>query len=291
MLELVANGTRVTVFTRSKRDLKGIPAEAKVVEVDYSSQANLVNAIRDHDVLIACLSMNAIREVQPRLIEAAVSAGIRRYVPSEYSGITLSPMSQKIPLLEHLLEHQNLIKQKASQGCFEYTIFAPGGWPFMFIETMLDFANHTAVLYDGGTKPVSMSRLELTAKGIVVALQDSRQHKNSVVKFHDGKITQRQALEAAQKAVPEAKWKILDLNGEETVQAGLDALAEGADFQSTEVLRMLAASALAKESPFGWSEEEDQAKHLGLSVIGSRGLLELVDKRARGESIAPVVPV
>ena len=257
------------------------------MEVDYSSQESLVNAIRGHEVLIACLMMDIISQVQPNLIEAALIAGVRRYIPSEYSGITLDPGSRTLPLLKPLVDQQEYIKKRAAEGRFEYTIFAPGGFPHLFVEVLLDFSSHTAFLYDGGNKPVSMSSLDTIAMGIAAALQDSNEYKNSVVKFHDGTITQQRALEVAKSADPSVEWKIVELNGQQTIREGMEALSGGASFESMPVLRLLSANVLAKEHHFGWTAEEDQSKKLGLQVLGEAGIEALVAKRARGESIVP----
>lgn len=129
MQELVKAGFKTTVLTRSKASLKNMPSGVNVVEVDYNSQSSLVNAVRGNEVLIATLKMDVILDVQPSLIEAAITAGVKRYIPSEYSGITLDPGSRGLPLLKGIVDQQELIKQKAAEGAFEYTIFAPGGWP------------------------------------------------------------------------------------------------------------------------------------------------------------------
>lgn len=281
----------MTVLTRNRARLEGnrsIPSAAKILEVEYSSHEALVAAIRGHEVLICCLAMDIITLVQPRLLDAAIEAGVQRFVPSEYSGIILIPGSRDIPLLKPLTDVQAQLKSLAAEGKISYTIFAPGGFPYMFIEVLLDFTTHTASIYDGGSKPVSMTRVLTIAKGIASALQDSTKYANSVVRFHDGAITQREALVAAQQAAPEHTWDILNFGGKETIKAGVEALEKGASFQSIEVQRLMAAHALAKEHHFGWAEGEDKAKELGLTVCGSEGLLRLVGMKALGQDIKHV---
>lgn len=273
----------MTVLTRSTGSLKELPWGVGAVQVDYDSQQSLVDALRGQEVLVACLQMDVIATVQPGLLDAAIKAGVRRYIPSEYSGITLDPGSRQMPLLTPFVEMQELIKQKAAEGFIEYTIIAPGGFSNVFIDLLLDWTNHNATFYDGGNKQVSVARLITIARGVAAVLKDVDKYKNAVVKFHDGTTSQKRCLEIAQRVDPNVNWTVENLDAQETMKVGLKALANGASFESQPVLRLMAANALAKAHHFGWTADEDESRVLGLDVLGQEGVDALVEKRARGE--------
>jgi len=60
---------------------------AEVIAVDYDSVADLASACRDADCVVSALSglRPVIVDAQTQLLEAAVQAGVPRFIPSDYS--------------------------------------------------------------------------------------------------------------------------------------------------------------------------------------------------------------
>lgn len=288
MRELQAAGFVVTVLGRSASALSSLPSTIKVIEVDYTSPTSLHQALVGHDVLVACLAMNAI-SIQPMLIDAAIRAGVRRYVPSEYSGVTLDSGAAQLPLLAPVIEVQRLVKEVAAEGKLSFTILAPGGFLGMTLDgpVLLDWSTGTAELVDGGLQGLSVSRLETVARALVAVLRDEQRFKNEVVKFHDGAITQSQALELAKKLRPDVQWKVTEVDSGEAIEQGLAALTSGS-FTQEGALKLLVANTFAKGHHMAWTKEEDQSQALGLKPFGDDGLESLIEKRARGELVGEI---
>lgn len=260
-----------------------MPAGVHVAEVDYSSVPNLTEALEGQDVLIATLEIDAI-SVQYNLLEAAIQAGVRRYVPSEYSGNVLDPNFAKLPPVALLVDIQNKVKAAAAEGKIGYTIFAPGGFLNLMLNppVMLDWDNRTAHLYDGGKSKLSVSRLSTVAKGIRAALEKGDLYENKAVKFHDGLVSQEQVLEIAKKERPDVKWTEIQLDATVVVDDALKKVAEGN--ATPEVFgAMLIASTFSDKVHFGWTEEELENDALGIVGLTDAELEELIRKRARGE--------
>jgi putative NADH-flavin reductase len=74
----------VTAVARSSSTYEG-PEALNVVKVDFNNHADLVQAMKGQDALI--LTISASPELAPtsiKLIDAAVEAGVKLIIPSEF---------------------------------------------------------------------------------------------------------------------------------------------------------------------------------------------------------------
>ncbi|KAN0124398.1 NAD-P-binding protein [Russula decolorans] len=76
----------VAVLTRqgSKKTIQG---DAKVIEVDYSNDESIKNALTGVDVAISTVAIAAL-DIQGKLVAAAKNADVKLFVPSEFGNIT-----------------------------------------------------------------------------------------------------------------------------------------------------------------------------------------------------------
>lgn len=72
---------------------------------------------------------------QPTYIEAAIKAGVKRYIPSEYGCDTLHEKTAKFPVFKGKVETSAFLKEKAEKGEIEYTILATG--PFFDMSMVI----------------------------------------------------------------------------------------------------------------------------------------------------------
>jgi len=78
----VKAGFNVTILTRDASK-GGLPEGAKVKAVDYSSTDSLKAALEGQDAVVSTLGGGALGGYYP-LIDAAVAAGVQRFIPSEF---------------------------------------------------------------------------------------------------------------------------------------------------------------------------------------------------------------
>jgi saccharopine dehydrogenase-like NADP-dependent oxidoreductase len=76
-----------TPFVVDTQASKAVEGNAKVVQVDYSNEESIKNALTGVDVVISTISMTAL-DVQVKIGAAAKKAGVQLFVPSEYGGIS-----------------------------------------------------------------------------------------------------------------------------------------------------------------------------------------------------------
>ncbi|KAF8450746.1 hypothetical protein L210DRAFT_269433 [Boletus edulis BED1] len=83
---LVDNGASVTVFTRPSSKHRKLPSGTTHVAVDFTDTSALTEQFRLHDCKVVISAINHdYLGVQARTLEAAKNAGVKLYVPSEYS--------------------------------------------------------------------------------------------------------------------------------------------------------------------------------------------------------------
>jgi hypothetical protein len=283
--QLATAGYTVTVLTRSIDKLGPLPSGVTGVEVDYSSVPSLTTALKGKDVLIATLAMDAISFQFP-LLEAAIAAGVKRYIPSEYSGITLDPVAKQMPPLKLVMDAQKAALDAAEEGKIEYTIIAPGGFLNLMLNApiVLDWEHATARLYDGGESKMSVSRLSTVAKAIRSVLDKGDQYKNKIVKVHDGIITQAKTLAIAKQEKPETKWTEIHVDTVPFVEDGLKKLADG-EASPELVAAVVLAKSFGNDVRFWWNEEELDNKDLGIDGLTNEEIEDLIRARARGEMV------
>lgn len=79
---LLRDSFTVTVISRSDSTTL-FPPEVHVEKVDFKSEESLVAALAGHDALVCAIGTMATGE-QIKLIDAAVAAKVKRFIPSEY---------------------------------------------------------------------------------------------------------------------------------------------------------------------------------------------------------------
>lgn len=104
----------VTVLSRSSGSV-AFPAGFTIRKTDYSEK-DLVAAFTGQDAVISVVGMGGFIE-QKKFIDAAVSAGVKRFIPSEFSSNTLSPaVLQLLPVFGQKLEVLEYLKTKEASG-------------------------------------------------------------------------------------------------------------------------------------------------------------------------------
>lgn len=80
--ELVAAGFNVTALTRAT-STSTFPEGVTVKKVDFDSPDSLKDAFAGQDAVVSAIATAAVGGQQP-IIDAAIAAGVKRYIPSEF---------------------------------------------------------------------------------------------------------------------------------------------------------------------------------------------------------------
>jgi putative NADH-flavin reductase len=71
------------------------PSNVKVLRADYSSVESLTEAFKGQDAVLSIVGGGALGD-QDKLIDAAIAAGVKRFLPSEYGSNTLDERLRKL---------------------------------------------------------------------------------------------------------------------------------------------------------------------------------------------------
>lgn len=115
---LLAAGFHVTGLTRqSSRNASKLPTHPRLVvaEVDYNSISSLKAALEDHRSVVSTLASTYVGEQNP-LIDAAVAAGVKRFMPSEFGSNVLNPKRNKLPVFEGKVKTHEYLKTVATKN-------------------------------------------------------------------------------------------------------------------------------------------------------------------------------
>lgn len=203
---LASNLFSITVLTRptSKHQF---PSNVTVLPVDYSSHASLTTALTGQDAVIALFGAESA-DLQLPLLDAAIAAGVRRFIPSDFGSDTHNELVKSLPVFAKKIEVQNAVVERAAKGLIEYTQIING--PFLdwgFTNGFLaDPGKKTVLLIDGGDVVISGTTREHIGTAVLGVLTHPEETKNRAVYVNNSDITQNEAVEIGKKLVGSEGW-------------------------------------------------------------------------------------
>lgn len=269
----------MTILTRSASTAKNIPGGVNIKEVDYDSFASLKEALRSHDALVSTVAMSAIPN-QTIMIDAAIAAGVKHFIPAEYSMATRDPKAQWLPIYSTVLEIQRYLEGKGDQivwTCVNCGVLVEFGFDYPFI---LDFDNHVATLWDGEGSPVSMSDCRIVAQAIASLLKQPDRVQNHTVRVHGGTLTQRDALSIAQKYTPGVSWRVKERDSDAEIKESMSKLQSGATGNELmEAIITVASAATLGKGHFNAAYDPPDNDWLGVDLMEDKVIEEAIRRR------------
>ncbi|KUJ17916.1 NAD(P)-binding protein [Mollisia scopiformis] len=199
-----------------------------IAKVDFNSTHSLTTALQGVEVVISCLATLAIGS-QNLLIDASVSAGIKRFIPAEFGMDSLNPLCTKLPVCVPKVDTQRYLQEKTlSYPGFSYTGIANGlflDWGLK-VGFILNMAAHSATLYNGGDVPFSATILVDIAKAVLGVIDNQDETANRIIYVHSVVTTQNKLLEYAKEKDGEG-WHTVFKDTEDIRRESLAELANG----------------------------------------------------------------
>ncbi|KAH8886020.1 isoflavone reductase family protein-like protein CipA [Thozetella sp. PMI_491] len=226
----------ITVITRPS-STSTFPSGVKVVRADSTSVDDLTAALKGQDAVVSTVAREGVRG-QTVLVDAAIAAGVKRILPSEYAGDLSNPKAATLPPFADKLHTRKYIEAKVAAGAditYSYvvsSIFLDWGLDY---ELLLEWRSPEPTLYNGGECDFSATTLATVGKGIVGVLSHPEETKNRSVYVHDIAISQKKLLELARKVAPERTWSPVTVSLDEKEKWVRSKSAEG-DYTSGPVI-------------------------------------------------------
>ncbi|KAK3947061.1 hypothetical protein QBC32DRAFT_103024 [Pseudoneurospora amorphoporcata] len=175
---LLSSGFTVTAVTRES-STSTFPAEVQVRTADLSSLESLTKAFAGQDAVICNIATSEAGN-QKFLADAAVAAGMKRFIPSEFGfntrpGKISHPVVEQLPYMVAKKETVDYLEELAAKNLgFTWTGLATNMW----LDWALDRGlfpispfNRSAAIYDSGNGPISACTLDFIGQAVVAILQ------------------------------------------------------------------------------------------------------------------------
>jgi uncharacterized protein YbjT (DUF2867 family) len=273
---LVDAGFEVTVLSQSG-NTSSLPSTVKTIKVDYSSQDSLVAALEGQDAFVSNIPKH---EQQPALIDAAIAAGVKRFIPSEFgSNIAGNANTAALPVFEGKKITQEYLQRKSNE--ISYTLINNGlflDWGIQ-VGLLLNLKGEPTRVFDGGNDKHSFTLLSDVAQAVVGVLKHPKETHNRAVYVQSAALSQNEAIDIAQKAKPDVKIQRQDASVRELLETSHKQLAQGGEQIGAAMLGFIVTSIFGDSKEYGnlWDEKNDN-ELLGIKEKTAEELQNLIAK-------------
>ncbi|PVH76533.1 isoflavone reductase family protein-like protein CipA [Cadophora sp. DSE1049] len=218
----------VTVITRPVSK-STFPSEVNVIKAEYTSIDSLTSALKGQDAVVSTVGTDGFLG-QSILIDAAIAAGVKRILPSEFGSDYSNAKAASLPVFGYKVAIRKHLEDKIAAGAditYTYVInslFLDWGLDVGFL---LDLKSAEPKLYNGGEYVFSTTTLASVGQAVVGVLSHPEETKNRSVFVQDLAISQKRVLELAQKVAPQKKWTPATVNLDDLEKWAYAKLAEG----------------------------------------------------------------
>lgn len=274
--QLVQSGFSVTVLSRSQASVPHVPSGVSIVQVDYDSSDSITSALAGQDVVVNTMSSAAMVN-QKLIIDAAIAAGVKRYVPADYGTFTADAAAHELAVIMPMADVQNYLKTKAAEGALEWTVFQTGVFLDMMVTVAplaFDPAAKSIQWYDDGEAEFSASTTRTIGRAIAAALKKPDETKNRVVFVHDIVLTQKKLVALGKRYVAAGpEWSETRIDTAEEILRTVDRLSSG-QFDMMTMIAQLKAGLLSGKYRSVYKKTDNEL--LGLEKFSEEDLVELV---------------
>ncbi|OHF00992.1 hypothetical protein CORC01_03820 [Colletotrichum orchidophilum] len=231
---LLQHGFDVTAIQRTE-STKTVPSGAKSIKLDLNDVSALTKAFQGQDAVISAAPDPIVLENQKPWIDAAVAAGVKRIVPSEYSTNVDSPLAEGLPIVVDKVRARRYLVEQIAKNDNRSSWMSVNNGPFFdavlsFGGLGPNFRSKTARYHNGGDNLIGTTKISDIAETIAKILRDEgglyKEAENKSVYIHSASVSEKQLTEMAEKATGQ-KFAVQNLDVEEVYQNAKVKFAEG----------------------------------------------------------------
>jgi uncharacterized protein YbjT (DUF2867 family) len=271
---LVDAGFEVTILSQSG-NTSSLPFSVKTIKVDYSSPDSLVAALKGQDAFVSTIPKH---EQQPSLIDAAIAAGVKRFIPSEFgSNIAGNATTAALPVFEGKKITQDYLQKKSNE--ISYTLINNGlflDWGIQ-VGLLLNLKGEPTRVFDGGSDKHSFTLLSDVAQAVVGVLKHPKETHNRAVYVQSAALSQNEAIEISQQAKPDVTIERQNASVQELLETSHKQLSQGGEQIGAAMLGFIITSIFGDSKEYGnlWDEKNDN-ELLGIKEKSTAELKSLI---------------
>ena len=252
--------------------------DANIVEVDYSNHDKLTAALKGQDAVISVLSHAGLAN-QRALLDASVSAGVHRFIPSEFGSDSLNPKAAVLPIFAAKKEQEKYLTQLAVEGKITWTVVITGpALDFCMRMRFLgpDLKKRQITWLDDGVAKFSTSTLATIGLAVIGVLRKPEEAKNRAVYVQSAALTLRDMFRLSKLSLGEEGWTEVD-GGKTEQNERLSYEKLGRGQKDMGVMLVFLQSAIFREGYGGRFQKLDN-DWLGIEELKENDIIELMKK-------------
>ncbi|KAH8662613.1 putative oxidoreductase CipA-like protein [Xylariales sp. PMI_506] len=226
--KLVASGKFNVRVLKRLGSTSTVPGDLEVIEADLTSLEAMKSALTGQDAVVSAVGREGMA-TQILLIDAAASAGVKRFLPSDFGSNLANAKARELPVYAAKIQtHEKVIEASQTTG-LSYTLVYNNAFLDWGIEHdfLISTTNGKPLIANGGDLPFSATTLTSIGDAVVGVLSHPDETKNRSVYVHDLVTTQNKLLALAKQAAPDKVWEPVDINLDDMVARAREKLAKG----------------------------------------------------------------
>jgi hypothetical protein len=238
------------------------PPNVKVIRLpDNPSEADYVSAFQGLDAIVSAVGWPAKLE-EKTLIDAAVAAGVKRFIPSEYGLVNTYPAARQLnPVFSAKAATMEYLQTKENEG-LSWTSIPTGLWLDWCINLVpvfggFDAKAHKAHLWDEGEHRLSFTTLPWVAEAIAQILRNPELTKNKIFPVSAFEASQKEVVAVLEREQG-VKYEVISVDGQKMIADGKKKLEAG---DSSGIMQCIQAGFLLKG--FGSNLQEELVVKVG----------------------------
>ncbi|KAE8311939.1 NAD(P)-binding protein [Aspergillus transmontanensis] len=225
---LVSYGSfNITVLTRKTGSTFPTGVTAKVV--DFSSPEALSLALQGQDAVVDAI-LSPDPTVSIGLIDAAVTAGVYRYIAPEFSIHPKYDKMRSLPVFRGKAQIYDHLQKVANDQKITWTAISNGAFLDWCLRTgflNVDLINKKIVLMNDGTRVLPLTVLPAVGTAVANALAQAEKTKNMHFSIYSVQKSQKEIAELAKEALGADGWEIKSQDMDKVFKGALSSVAIG----------------------------------------------------------------
>ncbi|KAJ9652780.1 hypothetical protein H2198_008007, partial [Neophaeococcomyces mojaviensis] len=244
--------------------------------VNFEDVNSIASALEGIEGVVSNVAGHALLS-QKKIIDAAITAGVKRFLPSDFGSDLSVEATKSVPFNMPKVEiHRYLEEKVKAHPEFSYTSVCNGPF-FDWCLNMGLFGNlktHEMTLWDGGETKVSTTTLASVGKAVVGVFKNLEATKNEEIRVCDTTITQKQLIEIV-KEIDGKEWTTKTGSTAEAYQIGLDEMKKPEPNMGLVIYNQLYRILFSVEHEPCFDDKLDNDK-VGLPVMTEEQVKEVV---------------
>ena len=227
---LIKSGKFNITAVKRQSSSASFPDSVTVRTADLSSVDSVTAAFKGQDAVVSTVGMEGLLG-QSVMIEAAVAANVKRFLPSDFGSNLANPKTSVLPVFKYKTDiHKAVREAAAAKPDFTYTLVCNGAfldWAFEK-QLLLNWNESKVKLFDGGKGIFSATTLDSVGQAVVGVLSHPEETKNRFVYVKDTDISQNQVFDIVKKVDPGRTWEEpIQIDTADVEKSSYGSLAKG----------------------------------------------------------------